>query len=59
VQVNIENKDNWTPLHCAVLGGHNEIAHMLLGQGGAQICAKNFLGKTALHYAAEKGHFMV
>ncbi|XP_070812384.1 ankyrin repeat domain-containing protein 65 [Pituophis catenifer annectens] len=45
-----------TPLHRAVLGGHAEVAGCLL-EHGADVDAAGWLGKTALHLAAENKFF--
>ncbi|KAM3824157.1 B-cell lymphoma 3 protein homolog isoform 3-T3 [Vipera latastei] len=45
-----------TPLHRAVLGGHADVASCLL-EHGTDVNAAGWLGKTALHLAAEKKLF--
>jgi len=44
----------WTPLMCAVKGGHDEIVEMLL-EAGAGVDLRNDSGETALHLAAKLG----
>ena len=49
--VNAKDTYNRTPLHCAVEGGHKEIAELLIAKG-ADVNAKSSDGVTPLHYAA-------
>ncbi len=48
-----DNRD-WTPLHCAVVGGHTPAAGLLLG-GGADPNARGQFDLGPLHWAALEG----
>lgn len=58
VGVNIADEDGWTPLLSAASGGHEGAVQLLLG-AGADACAVNSTKRSALHYAASKGHVRV
>ena len=49
-----DNQDR-TPLHFAAVGGHKDVAALLLASG-ADVNAKDKNGWTPLHWAAERGH---
>jgi len=53
--VNVKDKDEFTPLHYAALEGHVETARFLL-VCGAEVNAKDVDGCTPLHLAAFRGH---
>lgn len=53
--VNAQDKDGLTPLHCAVLAGHTRVVAKLL-QWGADPVAVTHLGDTPLCLAAALGH---
>ncbi|EKX51337.1 hypothetical protein GUITHDRAFT_45097, partial [Guillardia theta CCMP2712] len=44
-----------TPLHVAVMAGHAEAVSLLLNSS-ANIFLQDMLGRTALHYASERGY---
>ena len=48
-------KHNWTLLHMAASGGNMRLTKLLVEKGCA-VNEPNVYGKTALHYAASKGH---
>ena len=50
--MNAEIKNGLTPLLYAALGGHNEIAELLIAKG-ANMNAKDDGGKTPLDFAVE------
>ena len=54
-QVGAVDKEGETPLHWAAIGGHAEVAQMLI-EGGASVNAQNNKGMTPLHWACEKGN---
>ena len=56
--VNSGGFDEWTPLHMASVGGHEEVARILL-DGGADAAAQNKDGWTPLHVASFEGHLQV
>uniref|UniRef100_A0A8C6JZK9 Uncharacterized protein n=1 Tax=Melopsittacus undulatus TaxID=13146 RepID=A0A8C6JZK9_MELUD len=58
LEVNVSNKDGFTPLHMAALHGHSELVSLLL-KHGASISAKNAKQAVPLHLACQKGHFQV
>lgn len=58
VGVNKSDDDGWTPLLSAASGGHEGTVQLLLG-AGADACAVNNTLRSALHYAASKGHVRV
>lgn len=49
------SRHEWTLLHMAASGGNPKMVDLLLSKG-ASVNATNRDGKTALHYAAGKGH---
>jgi ankyrin repeat protein len=55
--VDARDEDGWTPLHWAVVNGHEETVELLLANG-SDVNAKDdaFSGETPLHWAAENGH---
>ncbi|TGO47458.1 hypothetical protein BOTNAR_0524g00050 [Botryotinia narcissicola] len=57
-QVDTENENKWTPLHCAAKIGRPKIVEQLLALG-ANSLNKTADGATPLHIAAEKGHLRV
>jgi ankyrin repeat protein len=50
LDVNAQDDEGLTPLHCAVQGGHKEIAELLIANG-ADINSKDKEGHTSLYYA--------
>lgn len=56
-EADIEGNDSecWTALHCAAGNGHLEMVRLLLDRG-ANIESKTTIGSTALHLATENGH---
>lgn len=48
----------WTPIMLAAAEGHEEIVSMLI-QGGADVNAKNELGRTSLMFSANYGFFEI
>jgi ankyrin repeat protein len=52
--VNVRDGEGRTPLHHAVLGGHAELAELLLDRGGDQSAADAW-NYTPLHHAAYEG----
>ncbi len=55
LDANLVNKNGWTLLMLAALGGSVTLGKLLLGKG-AQIDARNQHDETALSLAAQKGH---
>ena len=53
--VDAQDVNGWTPLHCAARNGHKEIAELLLAKG-ADVGVKNKAGFTPLHLAAYWDH---
>lgn len=53
--VDRRNITGWTPLHVAAYAGNEEAAALLLSRG-AQLHARDRLGRTALEIASEAGH---
>ncbi|KAI8049744.1 ankyrin repeat-containing domain protein [Syncephalis plumigaleata] len=53
--VNTRDSVGRTPLQLAVIGGHVEMATLLIDHG-AEICARVADGRTVLHLAAQQGH---
>lgn len=51
-------KHNWTLLHMSASGGNMRLTKLLI-EKGCPVNAANIYGKTALHYAAIKGHATV
>jgi ankyrin repeat protein len=56
--INAQGKDRFTPLMLAVSNGHVDFAQMLVSCG-AVIDARDFVGKTSLHFAVESGNIQV
>jgi 26S proteasome non-ATPase regulatory subunit 10 len=54
----VTSKHSWTLLHMATSGGNARLVDLLIRRGG-RINARNIYGKTALHYAASKGHLQI
>src|SRR5262245_64897760 len=52
--VQVQDRDQWTPLHRAVALGSQEIIALLLARG-ADTNAKNRSGSTPLHVAVSEG----
>jgi len=52
--VNVRDGEGRTPMHHAVLGGHAELAELLLDRGG-DISAVDAWNQTPLHHAAYEG----
>lgn len=52
--VNLQGQFSWTPLMTAVLRGDADLARLLINKG-ADLAAKDEVGKTALDYAEERG----
>lgn len=50
--VNIQNKDGWTPLHCCAKQGFTDIGKTLIHYG-ADVNNKSKDGNTPLHIAAQ------
>lgn len=55
VDVNIKDKNCFSPLHCAAQQGHVEIAEILIAKG-ANVNATDMMGETPLHAAVLGGH---
>ena len=54
--MNEPDAEEWTPLIAAAFNGHHAIITKLL-QSGADVHLKTVMGgRTALHYAYQKGH---
>ena len=58
VLVNVQNKNNQTPLHYASVQGHLEVVVKLL-ESGADVNIQDMNGQTPLHYASKGGHIDV
>lgn len=52
--INSKDKNGWTPLHCSAARGHLKCCRVLI-DNGADVCAKNLDGASALHYLARIG----
>jgi hypothetical protein len=52
-RVNFANNRGSTPLHKAAMGGHKEVAELLIAEG-ADVNAKDNNRRTPLHYATTK-----
>ena len=51
------DKDNNTPLHLAIIGGHTRIAELIIGQlKGSPIDAMDNDGNSPLHLAAQRDY---
>ena len=46
----------YSPLHLACIGGHVEIAELLIRRMNAHIDILNNMGETPLHLACKEGH---
>jgi ankyrin repeat protein len=55
VLVNVADEDGWTPLMSSSSSGYADVVQHLLACG-ANVAAVNSSERTALHYAASKGH---
>ncbi|GAB1609494.1 Usher syndrome type-1G protein homolog [Argonauta hians] len=55
-ELNQANEDGVTPTHCAAASGRVDALRVIIGRGGNPDKA-DYLGQTALHHAAMKGHF--
>jgi ankyrin repeat protein len=55
VEVNLAERQQWTPLHVAAGSGYVEIVDMLL-QAGADVDCRAADGTTCLYLAAYSGH---
>ena len=55
VDVNVKDKDCFTPLHCAAQQGHTEIVELLIAKE-ANVDATDMMGETPLHAAVLSGH---
>ena len=53
------NKDGMTPLHIAARNGQTSICKYMMKNEEIIPNIIDYLGQTALHYAAEKGHFEI
>ncbi|KAF4629930.1 hypothetical protein G7Y89_g8218 [Cudoniella acicularis] len=53
--INAQSSSGNTPLHMAILAGHQDLAHLLL-QKGANISLQNKNGKSVVQLARERGH---
>ena len=51
---NCRNSTAITPLHEAVIGGHKDVVELLIANG-AEVNAKDRMGKTPLWYLDEHG----
>ena len=58
VDVNTQDLDDWTPLHCAATEGHLNCAQELL-KHGANVNAQDDGGQTPLHQAAINGNLTI
>jgi ankyrin repeat protein len=52
---NINDKDGNCPIHAAVAINHEGLTNLLIHDAGANIHAKNNMGRTPLHVLGEKG----
>eukprot|EP00026_Physarum_polycephalum_P000278 Phypoly_transcript_00278.p1 GENE.Phypoly_transcript_00278~~Phypoly_transcript_00278.p1 ORF type:complete len:1707 (+),score=276.94 Phypoly_transcript_00278:341-5461(+) len=50
-EINAQDADGWTPLHCSCHLGHFDLCMLLLHQDKIDVTTKNKDGNTALHYA--------
>ena len=55
----LANKDGMTPLHIAARNGQTSICKYMMKNEEIIPNIIDYLGQTALHYAAEKGHFEI
>lgn len=55
LDVNVQNMNGEAALHLSAMGGHDEVANLLLNHG-AEINVKSRVGETPLHYATRYGH---
>jgi ankyrin repeat protein len=56
VDAEAKNKDGKTALHLASLNGNVKAADLIIGKSGNIANEQDNAGKTALFYAAKKGH---
>lgn len=56
--VNQIDEDGWTPLMSAASSGKDEIVQQLISSG-AHVNAANDMKRSALHFAASKGHVRI
>lgn len=54
-----QNKALWNPLHWAAKNGYTDLCYQLLRYTNIDINKKDVQGRTALHYAVERGHISV
>jgi hypothetical protein len=54
--VNEKDKNNCTPLHCAVMNGHKEAAELLIAKGANVNLQGTYRKQTPLHCAAQEGN---
>ena len=59
-EIDVVDEDRRTPLMLAAAGGHKDTLLYLIDHvQGANVNKKDCFGRTALHYASEKGHLKV
>jgi BRCA1-associated RING domain protein 1 len=51
-----DTPNQWTPLHYAASGGYVEIAEELIAKG-ADVNARDYWGRTPLHYVQQRNHY--
>jgi ankyrin repeat protein len=54
--VNVKNKEGWTPLHLAATHGHSKIVEIILKHGKANLMSMNGDGLSPLHCAFYSEH---